>query len=284
MGCDACYTNHAEANSDDMDTLMLLLAAGGCAFLITVPGADDIMLNYQSLSLHDALFLRRPWGCDRAGIRGLAGADAAFDAARPHRRCFPQRIWTVGEIRMSDKIVGLDPYAALRAATPARIGLGRSGNSLPTRALLDFQLAHARARDAVHGALDVAALAQALVPLPAVCVQSRSRTPRPICVGPISGGGSMRLAAKIDGDGRKTRRGLRHRRRTVRQRGPDPGGGLIAASLPGLAGLKIAPVVIARFGRVALGDEIAEILGGKLCVLLVGERPGLSVADSLGVY
>ena len=59
---------------------------------------------------------------------------------------------------------------------------------------------------------------------------------------------------------------------------------LIAASLPGLAGLKIGPVVIARFGRVALGDEIAEILGGKLCVLLVGERPGLSVADSLGVY
>jgi ethanolamine ammonia-lyase large subunit len=62
MGCDACYTNHAEADSDDMDTLMLLLAAGGCAFLITVPGADDIMLNYQSLSFHDALFLRSTMG------------------------------------------------------------------------------------------------------------------------------------------------------------------------------------------------------------------------------
>jgi ethanolamine ammonia-lyase large subunit len=62
MGCDACYTNHAEADSDDMDTLMLLLAAGGCAFLITVPGADDVMLNYQSLSFHDALFLRTTLG------------------------------------------------------------------------------------------------------------------------------------------------------------------------------------------------------------------------------
>ncbi len=58
MGCDACYTNHAEADSDDMDNLMVLLAAANCAFLITVPGADDIMLNYQSLSFHDALVLR----------------------------------------------------------------------------------------------------------------------------------------------------------------------------------------------------------------------------------
>ena len=62
MGCDACYTNHAEADQDDMDTLMLLLGAAGCAFLITVPGADDIMLNYQSLSFHDALFLRTTLG------------------------------------------------------------------------------------------------------------------------------------------------------------------------------------------------------------------------------
>lgn len=62
MGCDACYTNHAEADSDDMDSLMVLLAAANCAFLITVPGADDIMLNYQSLSFHDALFLRTTFG------------------------------------------------------------------------------------------------------------------------------------------------------------------------------------------------------------------------------
>jgi ethanolamine ammonia-lyase large subunit len=58
MGCDACYTNHAEADQDDMDNLMVLLGAAGCNFLITVPGADDVMLNYQSLSFHDALALR----------------------------------------------------------------------------------------------------------------------------------------------------------------------------------------------------------------------------------
>lgn len=58
MGCDVCYTNHAEADQDDMDSLMTLLAVAGCNFLIAVPGADDIMLNYQSLSFHDVLGLR----------------------------------------------------------------------------------------------------------------------------------------------------------------------------------------------------------------------------------
>ncbi len=58
MGCDVCYTNHAEADQDDMDTLMTLLTVAGLTFLITVPGSDDVMLNYQSLSFHDMLFLR----------------------------------------------------------------------------------------------------------------------------------------------------------------------------------------------------------------------------------
>jgi ethanolamine ammonia-lyase large subunit len=66
MGCDICYTNHAEADQDDMDTLSVLLANAGLNFLIGVPGADDIMLNYQSTSFHDALFLRELTGLKRA--------------------------------------------------------------------------------------------------------------------------------------------------------------------------------------------------------------------------
>jgi ethanolamine ammonia-lyase large subunit len=62
MGVDVCYTNHAEADQDDMDTLMTLLTAAGVTFLIAVPGADDIMLNYQSLSFHDILYLRSTFG------------------------------------------------------------------------------------------------------------------------------------------------------------------------------------------------------------------------------
>jgi ethanolamine ammonia-lyase large subunit len=66
IGCDVCYTNHAEADSDDMDTLMLLLGNAGVTFLIGVPGADDVMLNYQSTSFHDALVLRELLGLQRA--------------------------------------------------------------------------------------------------------------------------------------------------------------------------------------------------------------------------
>ena len=66
MGCDICYTNHAEADSDDMDNLLVLLAAAGLNFAMGVPGADDVMLNYQSTSFHDALFVRQLLGLRRA--------------------------------------------------------------------------------------------------------------------------------------------------------------------------------------------------------------------------
>src|SRR5450830_509028 len=62
MGCDVCYTNHAEADQDDMDTLLTLLGAAGCNFVMGVPGSDDIMLHYQSTSFHDALYVRRALG------------------------------------------------------------------------------------------------------------------------------------------------------------------------------------------------------------------------------
>ena len=66
MGCDVCYTNHAEADQDDMDVLLMLLGAAGVTFVMGVPGADDIMLNYQSTSFHDALYVREALGLRRA--------------------------------------------------------------------------------------------------------------------------------------------------------------------------------------------------------------------------
>ena len=59
MGCDICYTNHAEADQDDMDVLLTLLGTAGCNFIMGIPGSDDIMLNYQSTSFHDALYIRK---------------------------------------------------------------------------------------------------------------------------------------------------------------------------------------------------------------------------------
>ena len=63
MGCDICYTNHAEADSDDMDTLLTLLGVAGINFIMGIPGADDVMLNYQSTSFHDQLYVREVLAC-----------------------------------------------------------------------------------------------------------------------------------------------------------------------------------------------------------------------------
>jgi ethanolamine ammonia-lyase large subunit len=62
MGCDICYTNHAEADQNDMDTLLTLLAVAGCTFIMGIPGSDDVMLHYQTTSFHDALYVRRVLG------------------------------------------------------------------------------------------------------------------------------------------------------------------------------------------------------------------------------
>ena len=82
MGVDVCYTNHAEADQDDMDMLLTLLTAAGCNFIMGIPGSDDVMLNYQTTSFHDALYVRDLFGLKRAPefdewlLRsGLAGAD-----------------------------------------------------------------------------------------------------------------------------------------------------------------------------------------------------------------
>ncbi len=174
-----------------------------------------------------------------------------------------------------------DLFAALRGATPARIGLGRAGQGLPTAALLDFQLAHARARDAVYAALDVKRLAAAFGG-PTLLVDSTAphrgaylqnpdlgRRLRP--GGDILPRGDHDLAIVI-ADGLSAIAAQAH--------GVKVATALIAA----LAGWRIAPLVIARQARVALGDEIGEALGARLVVMLIGERPGLSAADSLGAY
>lgn len=177
----------------------------------------------------------------------------------------------------------MDPWMRFRAATRARIGLGRAGDALPTRALLEFTLAHARARDAVHGEADFAAVAAGLQPLETVVVQSRAADRVTYLRRPDLG------------------RRLREADRAVLVAGDYDAVFVVAdglsadaidahavqmvqAAMGRLAGWRLAPVVLARQARVALGDEIAAALRAQFCVLLVGERPGLTVQDSLGIY
>jgi ethanolamine ammonia-lyase small subunit len=180
-----------------------------------------------------------------------------------------------------------DPWAALRELTPARIGLGRSGASLPTREVLAFQLAHARARDAVGFELDFGALAAALAGDGFEVLRLESAAPdrvryvqRPDLGRRLSPASRDALAAPRAGcdvafvvaDGLSPLAVERHARP------------LLVAARAALERESLGPVCLVRGGRVAIGDEIGERLGARLVALLVGERPGLGSPDSLGVY
>jgi ethanolamine ammonia-lyase small subunit len=178
-------------------------------------------------------------------------------------------------------------WLALRRATPARIGLGRSGAGLPTAAHLDFLLAHARARDAVHAPFDPARIAAELrdIGLEPLLLRSTAGDRaaylrRPDLGRRLDEQSRTLLAARppdlvfVVADGLSAAAARAHAAPLI---------GMTLARLQG-AGLRGGPVVIVAGGRVAIGDEIGGLLGADLVCVLIGERPGLSAADSLGAY
>lgn len=186
-----------------------------------------------------------------------------------------------------------NPLLELRRLTPARIALGRTGTSMPTSAQLDFQYAHAQARDAVHLPFDHVGLSSQLADrgrasllLHSAATDRNSYLQRPD------------LGRKLSDESAQTLRDYAL---------ANPGGvdlaivvadGLSALAvhrhtLPFLArmedqivndGWSVSPVILVEQGRVAVADEIGELLGAKMVVILIGERPGLSSPDSLGLY
>ena len=194
-------------------------------------------------------------------------------------------------------LVVSNPWQQLRQFTAARIALGRTGVSLPTQPQLAFQLAHARARDAVHLTLDVPRLLQELE-------GANVARGRDCLVLDSAAGDRLHYLQRPD-LGRRLNDASRARLKSM----PQPAArchdiafvvadGLSALAIaqnavPFLAAVmrqiaaenySLAPLTVVRFGRVAIGDEVAELVGARLVVLLIGERPGLSSPDSLGIY
>jgi len=185
-----------------------------------------------------------------------------------------------------------DPWAFLRTHTAARIAQGRTGHSLPTRALLNFQLDHACARDAVYSQLDTETLCNQLdqVQAGALRLHSQAADRRQFLQRPDLG---RRLDARsaelirasagqhsdvslslVLADGLSATAVNRHALPVL--------AGLVAESQR--VGWRLVPLCLVEQGRVAIGDEIAHGLGADLVVVLIGERPGLSSPDSLGAY
>ncbi|SSB99666.1 Ethanolamine ammonia-lyase light chain [Pseudomonas sp. 43mfcvi1.1] len=186
-----------------------------------------------------------------------------------------------------------NPWLELRRLTPARIALGRTGTSLPTQAQLDFQYAHAQARDAVHLAFDHQGIRAQLTERgrESLLLHSAAADRHSYLQRPDLGRRLDEASAQILDD----------------YAAAHPGGvdlaivvadGLSALAvhrhtLPFLArleeqiaadGWSVSPVILVEQGRVAVADEVAQRLGAKMSVILIGERPGLSSPDSLGLY
>jgi ethanolamine ammonia-lyase small subunit len=182
--------------------------------------------------------------------------------------------------------------ARLRALTPARVGLGRTGVSQQTRHQLDFQRAHAQARDAVHARLESGSLAADLAAITALqvllvrsaAIDRSTYLQRPDLGRKLDEASSARLIQAseaqqgsvelvlIVADGLSAFAAERH---------VAP---LFKELLPRLASWKLGPVIVVEQGRVAIGDQIGSMLGAQVSVVFIGERPGLSSPDSLGVY
>ncbi|MFT8718179.1 ethanolamine ammonia-lyase subunit EutC [Acetobacter sp.] len=183
----------------------------------------------------------------------------------------------------SDNRPRLDPWHELRSLTRARIGLERSGNAQRTTDVLAFQASHAQARDAVHAPLDVGAMQTQLGDDPCLVVKSRAPD-RPIYLRRPDLGRRLdpqSLASLKRGEWDAVFVAADGLSSVAAVEGAVP---LYKAMKERLADWNIAPLVIVRQGRVAIGDEIAEALGARMVVMMIGERPGLSVANSMGAY
>jgi ethanolamine ammonia-lyase small subunit len=181
-----------------------------------------------------------------------------------------------------------DPFwAPLRAATSARVGLPRTGSSLATSALMAFQFAHARARDAVREAMSVDRIAGALrqrdirpLLLHSAAPDRQTYLARPDLGRRLDEASRIRSAAVEHGwdiafviaDGLSALAVERHAAR------------VLDLLLPRLHDWRVGPVSLVEQGRVAIGDEIGQLLRASLVVVLIGERPGLTAHDSLGAY
>jgi len=190
---------------------------------------------------------------------------------------------------MNDPVAPSRSLPDLRALTPARVALGRAGVSLPTQALLAFTLDHARARDAVHATFDSSAVIAGLgaIGLSGLLVASQAgdratylrrpdlgRRLDQASRGLLSGAEKAGQLAIVIGDGLSPTAVHAHAIELLRR----------LVVLLGADHIAIGHVAVAAGARVALGDEIGELLGARMVVVLLGERPGLSAPDSLGAY
>ncbi len=326
MGCDVCYTNHAQADQDDMDNLLILLGAAGCNFIMGIPGADDIMLGYQSTSFHDAQFLRQTLGLkpapefeiwlEKMGVTDGQGhiqspgavikslsrsapTSAKMLLSAPVQTSHSNVLGEPVNLSAPEGGVGSAIEQSWKSHTSARILLPRAGASIATSERLDFHLAHANARDAVHWPFDRESLGQNLENLGFATRLLTSDAPDRAAYLQRPDWGrrlSPRSRAALEEEQELEQKSAVSR----------PQFDLAIVICDGLSALAVerhaapfleilkpklesrnwnlAPICVVSNGRVALQDEIGSLWRAAISLVLIGERPGLGMPDSLSAY
>lgn len=184
-----------------------------------------------------------------------------------------------------------DPWIGLRRHTDARIALGRAGVSIPSAALLDFKLAHAHARDAVYATIDYDKLVPALELFnhPVYCLQSRVSSKQEYLQRPDLGrrlSDQSREFLQTEVPAKATHVSISIADGLSALAINDHAVSVIELLLPLLrdAGITLSPMAVIGNGRVAISDEVGSLMHAEIAVILIGERPGLSSPNSLGVY
>ncbi|RYG70571.1 ethanolamine ammonia-lyase, partial [bacterium] len=300
MGCDICYTNHAEADQNDVDNLLVLLGAAGCSYIMGVPGADDIMLGYQSTSFHDANFLRQTLGLRPAPEfeNWLQSMGVTDDKGRIQPLEKVVKRFALQSPQATKSLVlessNLEIKEKWQQSTEARLVIPRAGGSIASEERLHFQLDHANARDAVHWPFDAKQLQAQLLEdgVPALVLESAAIDRASYLQRPDYG---RKLSLKSHHDLENWREEFKDNHIDIAivvtdglsalatQRQAIP---LLKLLIPefNARGWTVGPICVVSHGRVALQDEVGTVLKANLALTLIGERPGLGTPDSLGAY
>lgn len=317
MGCDACYTNHMKADQNDNENLAMLLAAAGCNYIMGVPQGDDCMLMYETTGYHDAAAIREILGLrptapfdrwlekmgfsENGRLTPLAGDASVFlgggeNTETGNRKKIDEMPAPVDgvlpdlsaiDIReqylVENPVDGRD-FAREKKYAPCRLGIGKAGARYKTLPFLEFRAAHSAAQDAVFSDIDENFVReQGLFLVKTQCDSRETFITRPDLGRKLSPESVQMIRDRCRphptveiyvADGLSFA--------SVTANIPD----LLPALLQGLESRHIdagTPFFV-QYGRVAVEDEVSEILGAEVVCTLIGERPGLLTAESMSAY
>jgi len=272
MGCDCCYTNHINAGQNAVENLAFLLAGAGANYVIAVPAGDDIMLNYQTNSFQDVNAIR-----EALNLRPI-----------PEFERWLNKMGFMENGKLTKKAGDVSAFNAemkiMQKTTSARIGGGSAGARLKTDTFLKLGSDHAAARDSVLEDVDPALLESLKLPCFQSQCKSRDEYIRRPDLGRKLSDAARKALPELCGVNKDVQLIVSCGLSSKSIEANIEGTLLTLEEILSKKNISFGKTFFVRFGRVALEDEVSELLKAKAVCILIGERPGLVTAESMSAY